>query len=213
MNKNREKALEGLTRIAQVIVSDKYHDESNEVLMFSKAIERIVASKGAYLPKTHKDTVLSMSISDEDTDACSDFIKLQPVSKYEENIELGIDLTPNIADGYVPLHTEDDEEEGDTNTNENDEDFQALEEESKEKKDNEEESEEAESEAAVGNVESELSIDDRILNFANSLDKNDKTLWNKTDGSPKIKLFKEHFGDEFNIKSVELKELLGELTR
>jgi hypothetical protein len=38
------------------------------------------------------------------------------------------------------------------------------------------------------------------LNFANSLDKNDKTLWNKTDGSPKIKLFKEHFGDEFNIK-------------
>jgi hypothetical protein len=45
------------------------------------------------------------------------------------------------------------------------------------------------------------------LNFANSLDKNDETLWNKTDGSPKIKLFKEHFGDEFNIKSVELKEL------
>jgi hypothetical protein len=37
--------------------------------------------------------------------------------------------------------------------------------------------------------------------------------WNKTDGSPKIKLFKEHFGDEFNIKSVELKELLGGLTR
>jgi hypothetical protein len=66
--------------------------------------------------------------------------------------------------------------EGDTNTNENDEDFQALEEESKEKKDNEEESEEAESEAAVGNVESELSIDDRILNFANSLDKNDETV-------------------------------------
>jgi hypothetical protein len=48
-----------------------YHDESNEVLMFAKAIERIVASKGAYLPKTHKDTVLSMSISDEDTDAGS----------------------------------------------------------------------------------------------------------------------------------------------
>jgi hypothetical protein len=45
----------------------------------------------------------------------SDFIELQPVSEYEENIELGIDLTPNIADGYVPLHTEDDEEEGDTN--------------------------------------------------------------------------------------------------
>jgi hypothetical protein len=41
--------------------------------MFSKAIERIVASKGAYLPKTHKDTVLSMSISDEDTDAGSDW--------------------------------------------------------------------------------------------------------------------------------------------
>jgi hypothetical protein len=36
MNKNREKALEGLTRIAQVIVSDKYHDESNEVLMFAQ---------------------------------------------------------------------------------------------------------------------------------------------------------------------------------
>jgi hypothetical protein len=51
------------------------------------------------------------------------------------------------------------------------------------------------------------------LNFANSLDKNDETLWSKTDGSPKIKLFKEHFGDEFNIKSVELKELLGGLTR
>jgi hypothetical protein len=33
------------------------------------------------------------------------------------------------------------------------------------------------------------------------------------DGSPKIKLFKEHFGDEFNIKIVELKELLGGLTR
>jgi hypothetical protein len=31
--------------------------------MFAKAIERIVASKGAYLPKIHKDTVLSMSIS------------------------------------------------------------------------------------------------------------------------------------------------------
>jgi hypothetical protein len=58
-----------------------------------------------------------------------------------------------------------------------------------EKKDNETESEETESEASVENVESELSIDDRILNFANSLDKNDKTLWNKTDGSPKIKLF------------------------
>jgi hypothetical protein len=27
MNKNREKALEGLTRIAQVIVSDNYYDE------------------------------------------------------------------------------------------------------------------------------------------------------------------------------------------
>jgi hypothetical protein len=248
MNKNREKALEGLTRIAQVIVSDKYHDESNEVLMFSKAIERIVASKGAYLPKIHKDTVLSMSISDEDTDAGSDFIELQPISEYEENIELGIDpiseyeeskdeeeevLMPpeddensNEAPGYPPLHPDDDEDgidigfhriplnntnEEDTNTNENDEDFQAHQEESEEKKDNETESEEAE--AAVGNVESELSIDDRILNFANSLDKNDKTLWNKTDGSPKIKLFKEHFGDEFNIKSVELKELLGGLTR
>jgi hypothetical protein len=35
-----------------------------------------------------------MSISDEDTDAGSDFIELQPVSKYneyKENIELGID--------------------------------------------------------------------------------------------------------------------------
>jgi hypothetical protein len=49
--------------------------------MFGKAIERIVASKGAYLPKTHKDTVLSMSISDEDTDAGSDFIELQKLFK------------------------------------------------------------------------------------------------------------------------------------
>ena len=235
MNKNREKALEGLTRIAQVIVSDKYHDESNEVLMFAKAIERIVASKGAYLPKIHKDTVLSMSISDEDTDAGSDFIELQPVSKYneyKENIELGIDpisayeeskkekeeeaLMPpeddenaNIADGYVPIQTEDEEE--DTNNNENDEDFQAHEAKSEEKKDNETESEETESE--VEKVGLELTIDDRILDFANSLDKNDKTLWNKTDGSPKIKVFKEHFGDEFNMKSVELKELLGSFTR
>jgi hypothetical protein len=32
-----------------------------------------------------------MSISDEDTDAGSDFIELQPISEYEENIELGID--------------------------------------------------------------------------------------------------------------------------
>jgi hypothetical protein len=37
-----------------------------------------------------------MSISDEDTDAGSDFIELQPISEYEENIELGIDLTPNV---------------------------------------------------------------------------------------------------------------------
>ena len=225
MNKNREKALEGLTRIAQVIVSEKYHDESNEVLMFAKAIERIVASKGAYLPKIHKDTVLSMSISDEDTDAGSDFIELQPISEYEENIELGIDLTPNVDNGYVPLHTEEEEEEEvlmppeenikeeDKNTNENIEDFQAHQEESEEKKDNEEESEETESEAAVENVELELSIDDRIWKFAHSLDRNDKSLWNKTDGSPKIKVFKEHFGDEFNMKSAELKELLGGLTR
>ncbi|VVM21348.1 hypothetical protein BSPWISOXPB_4264 [uncultured Gammaproteobacteria bacterium] len=66
MNKKREKALEGLTRIAQVIISDKYHDESIEVLLCSKAIERIVILKGQYLPKTHKDTVLSMSISDDE---------------------------------------------------------------------------------------------------------------------------------------------------
>jgi hypothetical protein len=50
------------------------------VSLLLKAIERIVASKGEYLPKIHKDTVLSMSISDEDTDAGSDFIKLQPIS-------------------------------------------------------------------------------------------------------------------------------------
>jgi hypothetical protein len=58
--------------------------------------------------------VLSMSISDEDTDAGSDFIELQPVSEYEEskeNKELGIDLTPNVDDGYVPLHNEEEEEE------------------------------------------------------------------------------------------------------
>jgi hypothetical protein len=194
--------------------------------MFAKAIERIIASKGAYLPKIHKDTVLSMSISDEDTDAGSDFIELQPISEYEENkenIELGIDLTSNIDNGYVPLHTEEEEEEEvlmppeenikeeDENANENIEDFQAHEEESEEKKDNEAESEETESE--VEKVGLELTIDDRILDFANSLDKNDKTLWNKTDGSPKIKVFKEHFGDEFNMKSAELKELLGGLTR
>ena len=223
MNKNREKALEGLTRIAQVIVSDKYHDESNEVLMFAKAIERIVASKGAYLPKTHKDTVLSMSISDEDTDAGSDFIELQPVDKYkanEENIKLGIDPISAYEENKkkdeeeeVLMPPEENKIEEDTNTNENDEDFKAHEEKGEEKKDNEEESEETESEAAVGNVESELSIDDRILNFANSLDKNDETLWNKTDGSPKIKVFKKHFGDEFDMKSAELKELLGGLTR
>jgi hypothetical protein len=34
MNKNREKALEGLTRIAQVIVSDKYHDDYPYVYSF-----------------------------------------------------------------------------------------------------------------------------------------------------------------------------------
>jgi hypothetical protein len=42
-----------------------------------------------------------MSISDEDTDAGSDFIELQPVDKYKEdkeNKELGIDLTPNVDD-------------------------------------------------------------------------------------------------------------------
>jgi hypothetical protein len=49
MNKKREKALEGLTRIAQVIISDKYHDESNEVLIFSKAIERIVTFSSAFV--------------------------------------------------------------------------------------------------------------------------------------------------------------------
>jgi hypothetical protein len=46
-----------------------------------------------------------MSISDEDTDAGSDFIELQPISEYEEskeNIYLGIDLTPNVDDGYPP---------------------------------------------------------------------------------------------------------------
>jgi hypothetical protein len=79
MNKKREKALEGLTRIAQVIISDKYHDESNEVLIFSKAIERIVTLKGSYLPKTHKDTVLSMSISDDDDNDGSDFIHYRQI--------------------------------------------------------------------------------------------------------------------------------------
>jgi hypothetical protein len=51
--------------------------------------------------------------------------------------------------------------------------------------------------------------DEKVIKFAHSLDKNDKTLWNKTDGSPKIKVFKKHFGDEFDMKSAELKELLG----
>jgi uncharacterized Fe-S radical SAM superfamily protein PflX len=38
-------------------------------------------------------------------------------------------------------------------------------------------------------------------------DKNDDSLWN-INGSPKIKNFKEHFGDEFNLKSSELIGLL-----
>jgi uncharacterized protein YpmB len=51
---------------------------------------------------------------------------------------------------------------------------EAHEEKSKEKKDNETESEETESE--VEKVGLELTIDDRILDFANSLDKNDKLI-------------------------------------
>jgi hypothetical protein len=57
--------------------------------------------------------LLRQSISDEDTDAGSDFIPLHAAYEDvdEENIELGIDLTPNIDDGYVPLHNEEEEEE------------------------------------------------------------------------------------------------------
>jgi hypothetical protein len=55
------------------------------------------------------------------------------------------------------------------------EDFQAHEEESEEKKDNETESEETESE--VENVELELSPDEKVIKFAHSLDKNDKSLY------------------------------------
>jgi hypothetical protein len=39
-----------------------------------------------------------MSISDEDTDAGSDFIELQPISEYEENKE-------NIYLGIDPIQT------------------------------------------------------------------------------------------------------------
>jgi hypothetical protein len=49
-----------------------------------------------------------MSISDEDTDAGSDFIELQPVDKYKENkenIELGIDLTHYIIIHQIILIT------------------------------------------------------------------------------------------------------------
>jgi hypothetical protein len=46
-------------------------------------------------------------------------------------------------------------------------------------------------------LEEELPINERIIKFSNSLDKNDDSLWN-INGSPKIKNFKEHFGDEFN---------------
>jgi hypothetical protein len=42
-------------------------------------------------------------------------------------------------------------------------------------------------------LEEELPIDERIIKFAYSLDKSNKSLWNITDGSPKIKNFKEHF--------------------
>jgi formyltetrahydrofolate synthetase len=62
-------------------------------------------------------------------------------------------------------------------------------------------------------LEEELQISERVIRFARSLDKNDDSLWNITDGSPKIKNFKEHFGDEFNIKSSELRELLDGFTR
>jgi hypothetical protein len=173
----------------------------------TKAIERIVASKGAYLPKTHKDTVLSMSISDEDTDAGSDFIELQPVDKYKENkenIELGIDLTPNVDDSWYylmefcgsqyqyHLHHRQDVVEDNQWLHWN---FRHL-------------------QVALTPLHLHLPlhllhIDDRIWKFAHSLDRNDKSLWNKTDGSPKIKVFKEHFGDEFNMKSVELKEFFS----
>ena len=176
MNKKREKALEGLTRIAQVIISDKYHDESIEVLLCSKAIERIVILKGQYLPKTHKDTVLSMSISDDDDNDGSDFIRLHPV--VEEN--------KNEVGG-------------------NDDDIKNREEEGKKKKSDEEEKAKAGEEGR--SLEEELPINERIIKFSNSLDKNDDSLWN-INGSPKIKNFKEHFGDEFNLKSSELIGLL-----
>jgi hypothetical protein len=66
---------------------------------------------------------------------------------------LGIDLMPNVDDGYAPLHTEDDEDgidigfhriplnntkKEDENANENIEDFKAHEEKGEEKKDNKE---------------------------------------------------------------------------
>lgn len=201
MNKKREKALEGLTRIAQVIISDKYHDESNEVLIFSKAIERIVTLKGSYLPKTHKDTVLSMSISDDDDNDGSDFIRLHPVYESE-----GRDPITGFT-SFRPINTREEL----TNADENYDDSKKREAESEEEKSDEEEKAKAGEEGR--SLEEELPIDERIIKFAYSLDKSNKSLWNITDGSPKIKNFKEHFGDEFNMKSSELRELLVGFTR
>jgi hypothetical protein len=50
MNKNREKALEGLTRIAQVIVSDKYHDESLRVQFYLWLYIHILNLYSLYFP-------------------------------------------------------------------------------------------------------------------------------------------------------------------
>jgi hypothetical protein len=205
MNKKREKALEGLTRIAQVIISDKYHDESNEVLIFSKAIERIVTLKGSYLPKTHKDTVLSMSISDDDDNDGSDFIRLHPVYESE-----GRDPITGFT-SFQPINTHEEL----TNADENDDDSKKREAENEEEKINEEEKGKAEEkgEKEVVPLKGEFLLNEKVIKFAYSLDKSDDSLWNITDGSPKIKNFKEHFGDEFNMKSSELRGLLIGFTR
>ena len=214
MNKKREKALEGLTRIAQVIISDKYHDESNEVLICSKAIERIVTLKGSYLPKTHVDTTLYMSISDDDNSG-SDFVRLHPVYEDEIGNDNPVSFEPINTYHQPTAEFRETIYKGLTNADENYDDSKKREAESEEEKINEEEKGKAgeEGEKEVEHLKGEFLSDEKIIKFAYSLDKNDDSLWNITDGSPKIKNFKEHFGDEFNMKSSELRGLLIGFTR
>jgi hypothetical protein len=41
-------------------------------------------------------------------------------------------------------------------------------------------------------LKGEFLLNEKVIKFAYSLDKSDDSLWNITDGSPKIKNFKEH---------------------